>query len=309
MKRWLLLVLLINTSCSSPNNNYTQEKESISSNTIVKLDKLNSLNKLESSNFIEVYPFQISGKEKKDWYKIKKTPEIIINDVLLTDLNKSILSEGKQPESSISSDYNGKDVFITIKGIFKSKNGFNLDNSLFTLEPPLIAQSFVGNDPKLRILLDDAIMLTPVSISETEIKAKINTKNIPDLYLIGSHKLSIYLGNYFTDTLISITEPEEKQIDLKPKISSIEILKDKKNNPINIKIQGKNFMLFPKFSYSTIDSEFGFGYQSEIESGENGDNWITIIHIPNPTLFKNKNSHLLIYSTPFGTTFKTFGNN
>ena len=72
---------------------------------------------------------------------------------------------------------------------------------------------------------------------------------------------------------------------------------------MNIKVSGKNYMLYPKFSYAQIDGKFGFGHQTNIMTD---GSYETIIHIPEPDKFSKVNNHTVIYSTPFGTTFKNF---
>ncbi|MEK7434428.1 MAG: hypothetical protein AABZ74_14955, partial [Cyanobacteriota bacterium] len=73
--------------------------------------------------------------------------------------------------------------------------------------------------------------------------------------------------------------------------------------PVNLKLTGSNFMMYYRFSYSTIDNFFIFGHQTNILS--NGT-FETIVHIPNPEKFDMSKKHTINYSTPFGTTFKEF---
>src|SRR5690606_3444356 len=119
------------------------------------------------------------------------------------------------------------------------------------------------------------------------------------------HKLTIFANGIFTEVLIKTGEPESNA-ELRPVIESVEVLNDKKGKPINLKLTGKNFMLFYKFSYSLIDGEFGFGHQTSVLDDGSFE---TIVHIPDPKAFAEKTEHSIMYATPFGSAFKTFESN
>lgn len=245
--------------------------------------------------------FQVN-KAMIELLKIKKSPELIINDVISED--KSVYAEDKDPQYSIVPSYSGREVILKINGVFKPLKKINYDEAVFTYETPIINQTFSYDDntPKFRILIDDAHLLYPQSISENEIIVKFNTRSIPDFYLKGLHKLSVINNKFATDTLIKVGQPKE-HIDLKPVITSAEIIRNTDNKPAFIKLTGKNFMLYPKFSYCTIDGTFGFGYQTNILSQDESDTWETLIHIPNPNDFEKLEEHIIYYQTPFGDAF------
>lgn len=76
-----------------------------------------------------------------------------------------------------------------------------------------------------------------------------------------------------------------------------------KGKPLHIRCSGQNFMIFPKFSYSLIDGQFGFGFKTEVAVD---GSFQTIIHIPNSNTFDQKSRHLVILATPYGVAFKEF---
>jgi len=237
--------------------------------------------------------------------------EIIINDIVLTGSGVSIM-ENDKPEfcqlhgqAAIEPDFSGKEIFLTIKGSFKTSPEMNLDNILFTNEPGLLHQSVVEQEPKLMVVMDDVILFSALSASPTEIKVKIDTRGIPDFYLKGNHKFSIKTPNLSADTKIKVGEPVPVT-SLSPVISSVEVLKDSNNNPVNLLVKGKNLMLNPKFSYAQVDGVFGFGHQTNITFADSDTNWEAIIHIPDISDFKSKNEHTISYSTPFGVAFKGY---
>jgi hypothetical protein len=90
---------------------------------------------------------------------------------------------------------------------------------------------------------------------------------------------------------------------LQPQIEGVEVLRER-GKPMHIKLTGRGFMVFPKFSYATIDGEFGFGYQTEVTADGAAE---TVVHIPDPQSFDVNPRHTVIYATPFGVTFKEFG--
>ncbi|MEZ0369307.1 MAG: hypothetical protein ACAI44_09505, partial [Candidatus Sericytochromatia bacterium] len=182
----------------------------------------------------------------KAWYdkprnpNAQRAPELLISDVRLTETGVSVM--GKDAPGSIEPDFAGKDIGLTLKGTFRdNKKDLQFKNFLFTLEPPLLQQTFVGNEPKDRVLLDDSILLEPVSVTGTEIKVVLHSEGIPDLYLKGLHKLSVEHGNgapvWYTDGLIQVGEPEPVT-DLKPRIDAVEVMRDEKGKPLHIRCTG-----------------------------------------------------------------------
>ncbi|MBT9548354.1 MAG: hypothetical protein IV090_23380 [Candidatus Sericytochromatia bacterium] len=246
---------------------------------------------------------------ERDWKDFKprsrceRTPELLITDILLTETGEKVM--GPNAPAALRPDYAGTEIRLTIQGQFEKRNekAFKLKEFLFQLEPPLVQQSFVGNEPQARVLLDDSILLQVESVTATEIKARLNTKLLPDLYLKGNHRLSIELNRWYTDALLNVGEPAPVELSaLQPQIESVEVLRER-GKPMHIKLTGKGFMVFPKFSYATIDGEFGFGYQTEVTADGAAE---TVVHIPDPASFDLNPRHTVIYATPFGVTFKEF---
>ena len=240
-------------------------------------------------------------------FKRNKHPDIRIDDILL-DSGESVMEEAsKHPTGQIIPDFdNEKIINLTIKGKFKNREAFKLKNMLFTNEAGLLQQTVVEPEPKVRVVLDDSILFTPISVSETEMKVKIDTFRIPDLLLSGFHKISVIGGGFFTDTLIKVGKPETVTNKLTPTIDKVEILNDKKGKPVNIRITGNNYMLYPKFYHTTFDGVFGFGHETSLFEENEVIKYETIIHIPNASTFDKNKTHSLSFATPFGFAFKSF---
>ncbi len=268
------------------------------SNAIVKIDNLTPAVKSPGSNT----PITKNNDRSSG---LTKNISIIIENVVLTETGKSVMEEGSPAEAAIEPDYSGKEILLTITGKFNTTPDMKLNNMLFTNEPGLIHQSVVEDEIKIKVLIDDVILFSPVSASPTEIKVKIDSKGIPDFYLKGLHKLTILANEFFSDTLVRVGEPAAVS-SLTPSISSVEVIKDSKNKPVNLKLTGYNFMLYYRYSYSQIDGKFGFGHQTNVieESGESI--WETIVHIPDIPDFESKTEHTISYATPFGFAFMRF---
>ncbi|MBC7475873.1 MAG: hypothetical protein H7263_16445 [Candidatus Sericytochromatia bacterium] len=319
MKKINLLVInsliLALTSCNNlPNQmlNNDDKSNNISKsdkNIIVDVEGLEPLTKPDNGFKILVDSDKIlSGvqklsDDKQDHDDNNEKPIIRIDDVILTDSGKSIV--GKNSTDSIKPNYNSKNINLTLNGLFKTNPKLEMKNMAWTYEAGLIQESFLNNKPKLRVLIDNVILGSVLSTSQTSINLRWDSKFVGDFYLKGLHKLTFIAGNYFSDVLINIGTPEiPDNINLTPSIDNVTIINDKKGLPINLKLTGKNFMIYPKFSYSTIDNQgFGFGNYTSVSSDGIFE---TIIAIPDPKLFAKTTSHTVSYSSPFGYIYKLF---
>lgn len=175
-----------------------------------------------------------SGKNSRDDKDRPKDDKWHIEDIVL-ESGESIFED--KAVTAIKANYQeDKEIYLTLKGDFKTNPKIKMDKMLFTYEPGLLHQSILGNEPPVRVYL-------------------------------------------------------------------IEVLNDEDGKPVNLKLTGKNFMLFYKFSFSLIDGEFGFGHSTNVL---NDGVWETIVHIPDPKKFSQNTEHSISYSTPFGTEFKRF---
>ncbi|MGE3725020.1 MAG: hypothetical protein AB7I41_05690 [Candidatus Sericytochromatia bacterium] len=255
-----------------------------------------------------------TAKFTPDWYSnppqagLNKTPDLTITDVWLN--GQSI--QGPNAPSLLRPEWDGQPLELVLKGQFENKKDkdLKLKAFLFTLEPTVLLRSMAPNEnePTARILLDDAILLTPLSVSGTEIRVKLPQEGLPDLFLRGLHKLTLIKNHFYFDTQIKVGEPLAAPPTgaLQPQIQSIEVVRNNKGQPRFLRCTGSGLMLMPKFSYAQVDSEFAFGYQSQIVQNEATREYETLIHIPDPDSFDLNAQHTLTYATPFGTTFKQF---
>ncbi len=249
-----------------------------------------------------------------NWYQspplsgFNKSPDLTIQDVWLN--GQSI--QGSQAPSSLKPEWEGEPLELRITGQFENKREkeLNLKAFLFTLDPSILLRSMAPNEtePAARVLLNDAILLTPVSVSGSEIRVKLPQEGIPDLFLKGLHKLTLIKNRFYFDTQIKVGDPlmAPPESSLQPQIQHIEVVRNNKGQPRFLRCIGSGIMMGPKFSYAQLDGDFAFGYQSQMISSETGKISETLIHIPDPTSFELNAQHTLSYSTPFGSNFKQF---
>ena len=234
----------------------------------------------------------------------QNSPELLIEDVTLTETGESIF--GPEAPAAMVPDFAGKAIGLTLTGTFKDIAGqpLSLNDFLFTLAPPLIQQSFIGTEPPARVLLNESVLLEVQAVNETEIKAVLQSERNVDLYLKGLHRISVEQGDWYTDALIKIGDPIPPAESLQPHINSVEVMRAPNGQPLHLRLSGRNFNLFPKFYYCTIDGEFGFGFQTEVLADGSAE---TVVHIPEPATFDQQSEHVVIMATPFGVAFKEFG--
>jgi hypothetical protein len=314
-KTHFFFVLFLISACSSTSlsqSTIPPTKVELGSTSIISSDQIQNfvLEKLKGKGF---YPAKQSNSTP-NWYNqppqtgLNKTPDLTIQDVWLD--GQSI--QGALAPSAIHPDWEGDPLELVIKGNFENKKGKDLTPKafLFTLEPSILLRSMAPDEtePSSRVLLDDAILLSPISVSGSEIRVKLPKAGLPELFLNGLHKLTLIRNRYYFDTQIQVGEPllAPPIGALQPQIASIEVLRNDKGKVRFLRCTGSGLMLMPKFSFAQVDSEFAFGYQSQIVQTEEGRSYETLIHIPDPASFDLNPQHSLTYATPFGTTFKQF---
>jgi hypothetical protein len=239
----------------------------------------------------------------------RETPQtshhvLTISDVVLTETGQSIV--GKDAPGAIQPVYT-TDHFIslTLRGTFQTAPSTTLEHMATTLEPGLVALSFLGKQPSVRVLMNRSILLQPVSASEHEIIVKLNSRAIPDLWLAGSsHELSVEAGELIARTQVKVGTPLEDLINLSPVIHQVEILRDSDNKPINLRLTGLNLMHYYRFSHIQVDSKPVFGHQCAVIDENGVLKWEKTVHLPQD--FSESGTHTITYISPFGGVISSF---
>jgi hypothetical protein len=117
-------------------------------------------------------------------------PGFYISDVVLAETGESIM--GAESPAVLSSAYaDVSPVLITLKGHFKTEPALTEPLMRFTYEPGLLHQTFTGEAPGARILLDDSLLLEPVNVSLKEIQVALSPQFLTDLQHSGLHTLRL----------------------------------------------------------------------------------------------------------------------
>lgn len=290
------------TNTKSPLLAYTNPDQLITPQNL----QLFLIQKLKSNHPSLKLP-KVDWRQQNSFSDATRHPDLLITDVLL-DTGESVMKESST--ANISPDFTGKEIHLTLKGSFENKRelALRLKPFLFTLEPPLIQQSFLPRAVPSAVLLDDAILCPVTAVSATEMKVSLDSSGLIDLYLAGKHKLTLLHGKYYTDTLVRVANPAlPPNGALTTRISSVEIIRNDRQEPRFIKLTGTGFPVQTKFSYATVDHTFGFGYQTNIFKENDNFRYETLIHVPDPIAFdQHQGLHTLVYATPFSTAFTSF---
>ena len=87
-----------------------------------------------------------------------------------------------------------------------------------------------GAEPRLRILLDNAILLEGVSVSETSIRVKVNTHYALEYMMSGSHQIALIAGRKRATTLIKVGVPLTPPPPLSPVIQRVDVIMKNTNS-------------------------------------------------------------------------------
>ncbi|MFN8577788.1 MAG: hypothetical protein U0354_13100 [Candidatus Sericytochromatia bacterium] len=240
-----------------------------------------------------------NGKDKE--YKNFK-----IDKVKISENNKQVDNNGTE---SIIPDYsNSKKINLTIDGNFPED--FDKNKFFFRNDTNLLHLSYVGeSNLKTVVLIDDSIVLNPISASNKYINVSIDTKNVPDFYLKGLHKIKVINENKSVSSMVRFGDPIKPNDSLTPQISKIELLKKEDDDEIKViglKLTGKNFMINPQFYYTKVDGVFCKGYQTDVVKTSGGDIFETIIDLSKQSNFLSKSNHVIEFYTPFGMIYSEF---
>ncbi|PKL76809.1 MAG: hypothetical protein CVV27_08360, partial [Candidatus Melainabacteria bacterium HGW-Melainabacteria-1] len=166
----------------------------------------------------------------------------------------------------IRANYFGKSVTLVIAGNFGN---------------PVMEQ--------VQITLDHGIPLTPTQVSAARIEARFDTRNLPDLYLVGgSHLLSLYVGEQLYQVNVRVAAPEVAAT-LTPVIQSIEVIKDASDTPVALKISGLNFTQNVNFAQCKLNNEV----VPILDSSLDQSTAILTVAIPDSEAFASQGQHSL----------------
>ncbi|MBF2052014.1 MAG: hypothetical protein IGS03_00950 [Candidatus Sericytochromatia bacterium] len=148
----------------------------------------------------------------------------------------------------------------------------------------------------MRLVLDNGIEWEIISVSNTRIKARLNTAYLTDLYLTGPHKLVLETPQTTLQHQIRVGTPE-LVFFLQPQILSVTVIRDEAQVPIYLEVQGHNLMLNPHFAQAKVNGEIVAILASSLL---NGTQTLQVALPEDSAPFSQPGQHSLTYQTPMG---------
>ncbi len=227
------------------------------------------------------------------------TSSFQITDVRLVSTGQSISAQ-KNSEALDPIFNSPHEVELALIGNFTQPT-LSLGDFTFTQVPGLLHLSVGKDELPYRITLGESLLLTPISISPHEIRVRLNTEGLSDLFLNGNQALRITANSSVTSHLIRV-QATGTQSSLLPQIQSIELIDT--TVPPQLKITGKNFPLQPHLSHVSIDEQTLHPLQTAIKEVDGEliwEHWASFNTNTPP-----EGDFSVFYSSPFGVSFYTF---
>ena len=180
---------------------------------------------------------------------------------------------------------------LSLKGRFSIPALTDSPATRFSFEAGLLYQSFQGQVPVVRIVLDEALILEITQISETQIDFLLPQRYLSELNLVGQHSLRLHAGADSKTASIQVGSPLATQA-LFASLDSVQYLVSD-GNP-SIRLTGKAFLLNPTWQAVSID-----GNRIPIASVEIlSDGKSVLLAALNQAL--NVGPHVVRYESPMG---------
>ena len=234
---------------------------------------------------------------------VPSSPQFQIQDVRLQASGASIM--GAAAPAALIPDYAATEpILISVRGRFEIQPALSLDQMRLTHAPGLLHLSLLENELPARLTLNHHIVLTPISVSATEIVAAIHPRGLPDLYLKGLQLLSLTVGERVAETQVKVGEPLTAA-SLNPVVTQVEVLASQA--PVRLKLTGRHLMLVPGHNFVQINGQAAGVHQTAVRQIENGLQWEAQLSWSAAENFEPDQGYDLLLSTPFGVTMTRFG--
>lgn len=219
------------------------------------------------------------------------TPRFYIRDVVLTDTGESVM--GTNAPAAIQARYSrSNDILLTLRGNFKPDLLMSEEMMRFTYEAGLMHQSFRGDTPAAHLLLNESILIEPISINLESMTFKLNTQYLPDLYLSGLHRLTLVAGPERIQKDVRVGSPNEF-ILLLPQLLSV------RSEQGQLWITGKHFFVTPELNQVWVNGALYPVQQINVLADGSSE---AILSFAVPLA----DSYMITYQSPFGQTTQTF---
>lgn len=223
------------------------------------------------------------------------TPRFYIRDVVMTETGKSVMGvnapEAIQP---VYSDPNP--IRLTVTGNFDTNIPFSEPAMRFTFEPGLLHQSFAGETPAVRALLNGVLLLEAVMVTPQRLELLLPQHYLPDLYLQGMHALTLVAGESLQQTTVRLGEPNPPRATLIPVLENATVILAEGVNPPLLRLEGRHFLLQPGWQQLRLEGAVLPIQQIEIGSDGKAVCWAELSADLEPGIYE------LAYHSPFGIT-------
>lgn len=220
---------------------------------------------------------------------------IQIQDVRLQTSDQSIMGPNAPAALQVQPTEQAT-LELKIIGHFESVLALTEETMRFTFEAGLLHQTFWGDEPPVRVLLNGSLILEPISISATEIQVRLNTRYLPDLYLLGDHQLSVHIGPVSQLVSIRVSEPLSV-INLLPQLQAGVYMPASSQTPAYLKLKGTNLLLNPSWTQTTLNQQAVQAKATTIFADGSAEMWLVL-----PSDLAELNRWDVRYQTPFGVS-------
>ncbi|MBC7543438.1 MAG: hypothetical protein H7338_11975 [Candidatus Sericytochromatia bacterium] len=243
-----------------------------------------------------------------------------LTDILESTSNKSIAGTDSPAMLTPSKDGAPLTIRITGEGLYRKTDNSdrNDDNdidaddweasAITRYTPPILpgflVHTYLSQQHKHRVLLDDSIVLTPSlrgSFSNSELTMQLDPRQIPDLHRGGMHTLTVLVGRNWVQAPIRFG-PARPGTFLGPIISETRLLKNGKDKAKwLVEVVGRNLPISFLNMYARINGNRAYLHGTFATAEDS----VAFIHIPMGSL-KTSGPNSLVLATPFGATFSEF---
>ena len=210
-----------------------------------------------------------------------------ISDVVLAETGESVMGEGAL--AAIQVDYEVQDpIRLQLLGHFPA--ALSEEKMRFTYAPGVVTQTFSGDLPDERIVLQDALILEPQTVSTHAITVLLPGFSIPDLQTRGLLELVLTSGQMSRTVFLNFGVSFVP--DHFPLIEQVETHASEELTLL--KVKGKNFFLNPEANQCWWDDMPLTSYQTQILWNGTSQLWLKLDTTPDSGI------HQLRCQTPRG---------
>jgi hypothetical protein len=188
-------------------------------------------------------------------------------------------------------------IRLTVTGNFDTDLPFSEPAMRFTFEPGLLHQTFAGDAPAVRAVLNGVLLLEAVTVTPQRLELLLPQLSLPDLYLQGTHVLTLVAGDLTQQVSVRLGEPNPSRATLIPVLDNATVTPAEGSHPPLLRVEGRHFLLQPGWQQLRLDGTVLPIQQIEIGRDGTAVCWGELPADLEP------GSYELVYQSPFGITY------